>query len=212
MASHNASFDIDFASLDMPPSLESYLHWVLAPGAGDIIPWFPRGGGFTIFDRDHYVPLDDVWDEAELAADVPDTVLQGCRGDDGSMYAVPVVAENQICTMRRSTMTGAGLTATPPATWTELLSLCHSLLDRGMAGLATDMEVFPASIMLDYLLVRMHGLEFYNQFSNGHVSFIDSRILASLDEYSVLLERGYFMPKPGSNRTLMASYLDFVHW
>ena len=197
------SSDLTVVRFPMPPTLADYTPWIEnSGGSPDVLPWYPRAGGNTVFTSEHYIPIPDVHASSGLDSDLPLAAKKACTGTDGAILGVPMTTQVFWCLHRNSTLTHLNLS--PPTTWSGLLQFCQAVLDAGFPScLGTDFDYFPTSIFLDYLLIRMHGNAFYLEFFDGKIPFTDPRILDSLRVHRTLYDRGFLVPSPSGDGKLL---------
>jgi multiple sugar transport system substrate-binding protein len=80
-----------------------------------------------------------------------------------------------------------------PTTWKEFKAYCRKLKAMGIAPFpASEKQPYIAAAWFEYLILRMHGLELFNQVLSGQVSFHNSAIQEVLIEWKELIDEGFF--------------------
>ncbi len=80
-----------------------------------------------------------------------------------------------------------------PENWHEFKEYCQQLKDIGIAPFPASMQQpYIASAWFEYFVLRMHGLEFFNQTMLGEVSYKDVKIQQVLIEWQDLINRGFY--------------------
>ena len=88
---------------------------------------------------------------------------------------------------------------TPPATWEEFELICDTLLANGITPMSlAGQNPFIGLLWFDYLNLRLNGPEFHRDLIAGRVDFYDGRIAQVWEFWQSLLDRGYFVERPGS--------------
>lgn len=88
---------------------------------------------------------------------------------------------------------------TPPATWEEFELICDTLLANGITPMSlAGQNPFISMLWFDYLNLRLNGPEFHRELMAGRVDFNDIRVAQVWEYWMSLLDRGYFVERPGS--------------
>ena len=87
----------------------------------------------------------------------------------------------------------------PPDTWEEFIGICDTLLANGITPMSlAGQNPFISIYWFDYLNMRLNGPEFHRDLVAGRVDFLDPRVAQVWELWQSLLERGYFVERPGS--------------
>lgn len=87
----------------------------------------------------------------------------------------------------------------PPTTWDEFIGICDTLLANGITPMSlAGQNPFISIYWFDYLNLRLNGPEFHRDLISGRVSFHDQRVADVWELWKTLLDRGYFVERPGS--------------
>ncbi|KNC55148.1 uncharacterized protein AMSG_12385 [Thecamonas trahens ATCC 50062] len=183
-----------------------YKRWLDTLGAPDLLPLYTGPRAREFLDAGKMSDLSDVWDETGLHGDVLPLADALVSGQAGEKFGIPLLATGSMCMYRKSVFRTIGV-STPPQTWDELLALCQAFADVGIPCLGNDLATLPPTQYFDSLAIRMHGNEFYANFTDAGISFTDPRVLAVFDELIPLVGKGYFArtpsPSPGLDRVLV---------
>ncbi len=87
----------------------------------------------------------------------------------------------------------------PPDTWEEFIGICDTLLANGITPMSlAGQNSFISIYWFEYLNMRLNGPEFHRDLIEGRVDFLDQRVAEVWELWKSLLDRGYFVERPGS--------------
>ncbi len=87
----------------------------------------------------------------------------------------------------------------PPDTWEEFISICDTFLANGITPMSlAGQNPFISIYWFDYLNMRLNGPDFHRDLIAGRVDFHDQRVAQVWELWKSLLDRGYFVERPGS--------------
>ena len=87
----------------------------------------------------------------------------------------------------------------PPDTWEEFIAICDTLLANGITPMSlAGQNPFISIYWFEYLNMRLNGPEFHRDLIAGQVDFLDQRVAEVWELWKSLLDRGYFVERPGS--------------
>lgn len=83
-----------------------------------------------------------------------------------------------------------------PEQWAEFIVYCEKVKNAGF-------DVFPiskqqpwiASAWFEYITLRLHGSEFYQQVLDGNISYLDERMLQTFNQWKIMIDKGFFSDK-----------------
>ena len=140
------------------------------------------------------VELTDLWEQSGLLEHYP-AGFRDLSAIDGKQYYLPVAYTWTGIYYNKEVFAEFGLD--PPATWDEFIAVCDTLLANGVTPLSVaGDDVFLSTLWLDYLSLRLNGLEFHRQLTNGEVSYEDDRVRTVLELWGWMIDRGYFVEHP----------------
>lgn len=97
-----------------------------------------------------------------------------------------------------------------PLSFKEFLSICYVIeLRRAYPIAIGTKDGNGLSIWFDYINLRKNGIDFYNKFSSGEISFTDPKVVSVFDTLADMVEKGYFMPDHNSFTVREAVYEVF---
>ncbi|MER6347669.1 ABC transporter substrate-binding protein [Streptomyces sp. NPDC001595] len=144
---------------------------------------------------------DDLLEELSLRhfnLDLPEGVRPVTVAEDGGTYAVPV--NFSAIGAIYSTAALEAVDATPPTTWTELLTLCDTARGHGKVLFALGNETPWVRQLITYALVATTVYagrpEFDEQMEFGRTTFAGSEWRTALLKYLEMEERGCFNSDP----------------
>ena len=87
----------------------------------------------------------------------------------------------------------------PPDTWEEFIAICDTLLANGITPMSlAGQNPFISIYWFEYLNMRLNGPEFHRDLIAGRIDFLDQRVAKVWELWKSLLDRGYFVERPGS--------------
>ena len=87
----------------------------------------------------------------------------------------------------------------PPTTWDEFIGICDTFLANGITPMSlAGQNPFISIYWFDYLNLRLNGPEFHRDLIAGRVDFNDQRVAEVWELWKSILDRGYFVERPGS--------------
>jgi ABC-type glycerol-3-phosphate transport system substrate-binding protein len=176
---------INVEEYDQPP--EAYLAELTPP---DLLALVPGVRLNNAIDQGLVTDVTDLWQEANLDARYP-AALRGLSERNGKQFIVPTsIIWNAIYYNKQ---VFAQYNLQPPQTWDEFVTLCDTLLGYGETPLVmSGDDTLMASLWIDYLDLRLNGVEFHRQLNNGEISYQDDRVRALFETWRSLVERGCF--------------------
>jgi ABC-type glycerol-3-phosphate transport system substrate-binding protein len=183
-ASH-PHIQINTEGYDQPP--EDYL---AEPTPPDLLALVPGVRLNNAIDNDLVTDITDLWQEANLDARYP-AALRSLSERNGKQFFVPTSYIWNAIYYNKQVFAQYNLQ--PPHTWDEFISLCETLLSVGETPLVmSGDDSFMDSLWIDYLDLRLNGVEFHRQLNNGEISYGDDRVRAVFAAWRSLVERGCF--------------------
>lgn len=134
--------------------------------------------------------LSEVWkkyiDSGEYSQDVANAFAF-----DGKVYAVPLLTANWVVYYNKKLFEENGLT--PPTTWDEFTALNDALVAKGVTPMAVTIDGrWPAFIMFEEMVLRTAGPDFYNKLMAGEAKYTDPEVVAAMELWKEMIEKGYF--------------------
>lgn len=140
--------------------------------------------------------LSDVWTEGDLA-EAYGRRFQDISRFDGTLRFVPAGFNWSGIYYNKEVFDQYGLT--PPATWEEFILICDTLLANGITPMSlAGQNPFISILWFDYLNLRLNGPQFHRELMAGRVDFNDVRVARVWELWQTLLDRDYFVERPGS--------------
>ena len=140
------------------------------------------------------VDLSDVWEQSGLTEDYPPSFVE-LSAHNGKQYYLPVAFTWTAIYYNMDLFDEYWLT--PPATWNEFITVCDTLIANDVTPLSiAGQDVFQSTLWFDYLNLRLNGLDFYRQLTNGTISFEDDRVSTVFELWGWMLDSRYFMEHP----------------
>ena len=140
--------------------------------------------------------LSDVWTEGNLA-EAYGRRFQDISRFDGTLRFVPAGFNWSGIYYNKEVFDQFGLS--PPATWEEFILICDTLLANGITPMSlAGQNPFISILWFDYLNLRLNGPQFHRELMAGRVDFNDVRVARVWELWQTLLDRDYFVERPGS--------------
>ncbi len=140
--------------------------------------------------------LSDVWTEGNLA-EAYGRRFQEISRFDGTLRFVPAGFNWSGIYYNKEVFDQFGLS--PPATWEEFILICDTLLSNGITPMSlAGQNPFISILWFDYLNLRLNGPQFHRELMAGRVDFNDVRVARVWELWQTLLDRDYFVERPGS--------------
>lgn len=167
----------------------------LTAQAPDIITWFAGNRMKTFVDLKLLEDVSDVWQKNGLAESMASS--RSALTIDDKQYGVPYTTYQWGVYYRKDIFDEHGLTA--PTTWEELLAVCKTLKEKGIAPFAIGTKfLWTAAGWFDYLDLRINGLDFHIELMEGKVPYTDDRVKAVLARWRELIGPGYYLENHAS--------------
>lgn len=149
-----------------------------------------------IVDAERLEPIDDVYAKFGLNDKFSDAVKMGATYND-NIYFMPLTQHYVPFFYNKAAFAKAGVT--PPKTWSEFLTVCEKLKNKGIVPIALgSRERWPAQFWLDYPLLRTAGPKYRADLMNGKASYTDPEVKKAFEMWKELLDKGYFNENPNA--------------
>lgn len=80
-----------------------------------------------------------------------------------------------------------------PSTWDELITVCDTLMEKGIQPLAVGgADKWPISRLVNAYVIRTMGVDALTKACNGEISFTDESFVKAAQEVADMAEKGYF--------------------
>ena len=140
--------------------------------------------------------LSEIWTEGNFA-EVYGRRFRDMSRFEGTLRFVPAGFSWTGIYYNREIFERYGLT--PPATWEEFIRVCDTLLANGITPMSlAGQNPFISNLWFDYLNLRLNGPDFHRDLMAGRVDFNDVGVARVWEMWKSLLDRGYFIERPGS--------------
>ncbi len=174
--------------------IDSYANKVekwMSTGAGpDLVYWYGGKRIAQFAELGKITDLQDFWQRHELDNYITSASKQAVNFR-GRAHAIP--AATLLWALHYNKQQLEQWQLEPPETWQDLLRSCKILRARGIDALAFGSRTqWSTHAWFDYINLRLHGLDFYQQLLDGNISFTDARVLSSLEHWKQLLDAECF--------------------
>ena len=191
--------NITLSRTEYTQSPQAYL---TASSPPDVMLAIADNNTFSAIDAGLALDISTVWTEADLASAYPDS-LQAFGERQGRQYFLPVGQTWSAFYYNKQLFEDQGLAV--PTTWNELLDAAETLWLSGVTPFALAAnDGWALSMWFEYLMLRLHGPEFYEQLVAGEIPYTDFRVREVFEVWQDLLERGYFGENEFSGGTMRA--------
>lgn len=166
--------------------------WLTAPEGPDVVTWFAGERMRYFAEKGLIAPVADVFTGKKFTDFFPGSFESTCSYK-GKVYFVPQSWYWWGVYYRKSVFQKYGIKE--PKTWDEFLKVCDTLKKNGIIPITIGTK-FPwtAAGWFDILNLRINGLDFHIQLTNGEVSYTDARVLKIFNYWKQLIDRGYLIP------------------
>jgi ABC-type glycerol-3-phosphate transport system substrate-binding protein len=183
------------------------LQYLTAAGPPDLMLIVPGEQFITATDQGLLTDLTDLWQEAGLDRTYP-AAFRALSEQDGKQFLFPIGYTWNGVYYNRGVFEQYGLQ--PPQSWDEFITLCDTLLINGETPLAmSGRDFFMASLWIDYLALRLYGVDFQRRLTRGEIPYSDDRVRTVFETWRSLIERGYFL-EDAQNQTGLAAAMTVV--
>lgn len=136
--------------------------------------------------------ITDVWQQADLTNSYP-AAFRALSERDGKQFLMPLAYTWNAIYYNKQIFAQYNLQ--PPTTWDELMQVCDTLVSNGETPFSiSGRDAFMAALWIDYLDLRLNGVEFHQQLSTGQVAYDkEARVRTLFETWRSLVERGYFL-------------------
>lgn len=167
-----------------------FLGWLTGAHSPDLLYW--QGGErlLSYAKSGALQPLGDLWRDQNWT-DSFGKNIQNAVSWQGQAYALPYSTYHWGVFYSRSALQRAGVS--PPTDWPQLLQSCRQLRHHGITPLVLGTkEHWPALAWFDYLNLRLNGLEFHQQLTQGQIDYRDPRVKNVFSHWQQLIQAHCF--------------------
>ena len=158
--------------------------------APDVVTWFAGNRMKFFVDQGLFEDVSDVWRDNNLKTDMSSTY--SALTINGKQYGVPYAYYQWGIYYRSDLFAKYGLSE--PRTWADFMYVCETLKKNGITPVTIGTKyLWTAAGWFDYLNLRVNGLPFHLQLTDGNVSYEDPRLDAVFAKWSEMLDAGYFL-------------------
>lgn len=158
--------------------------------APDVVTWFAGNRMKFFVDQGLFEDVSDVWRDNNLKTDMSSTY--SALTINGKQYGVPYAYYQWGIYYRSDLFAKYGLSE--PRTWADFMYVCEALKKNGITPVTIGTKyLWTAAGWFDYLNLRVNGLPFHLQLTDGNVSYEDPRLDAVFAKWSEMLDAGYFL-------------------
>lgn len=186
----NPEIDLELKMFRGNTYSEKVEHWLHGGAGPDIIYWYGGQRVRQYAEQGLIQNIDSFW-KSQNFDDVFTVVASDAVKVDAKAYAIPTVVH--FWALYYSPNTFIRHKVSIPTTWSELLESCRTFRAKGV-----DLFAFGAGTQwtthawFDYLTLRLHGLDFYRQLTQGELPYTDKRVLETLSYWRELLDNNCF--------------------
>jgi multiple sugar transport system substrate-binding protein len=156
----------------------------------DVVTWFAGNRLQEFVDRGLLEDMSELWEKESLKDLMASSLSALTFG--GRQYGVPFAYYQWGFYYRTDLF--AQVEVDVPRTWEAFLAACAALKSAGITPIAIGTaHLWPAAGWFDYLNLRINGLPFHLDVTDGRVDFGDGRLRRVFEEWRRLIEGGYFL-------------------
>lgn len=155
----------------------------------DVINWFASNRLKTLVDNGFVVEINDYWQENYLDFQFNQASKEQVLFDN-NVYGIPLTSYIWGFYYKKSLFKRLGVNT--PKTWPEFINLLDTLEQNQIAPIALGTK-YPWQIAgwFDYLMLRLHGADKYQQLVNGDLAFNSREVLLVFNYWKNLLNKKY---------------------
>ena len=158
--------------------------------APDVVTWFAGNRMKFFVDQGLLEDVSDVWAENNFDTEMSSTLSALTIG--GKQYGVPYAYYQWGVYYRRDLFAKYGLGE--PRTWADFMHVSETLKKNGITPVTIGTKyLWTAAGWFDYLNIRVNGLPFHLQLTDGNVSYEDPRLDAVFAKWQEMIDAGYFL-------------------
>lgn len=162
----------------------------LTSQAPDVVTWFAGNRMKVFVDRGLLEDVSDLWEQEGLKEKMASSLSAMTVAD--KQWGVPYTYYQWGVYYRKDLFEQHGLA--PPQTWDEFLQVCQTLKDAGITPITIGTKfLWTAAGWFDYLNLRINGLDFHIELTDGKVPYTDDRVRAVFAKWRELIDGGYFL-------------------
>jgi ABC-type glycerol-3-phosphate transport system substrate-binding protein len=196
-----------YIEIEVQSYRQAPLQYLNEPAPPDLMLIVPGEQFIAATDQGLLTDLTDLWQEVGLDRTYPAT-FRALSERDGKQFLFPIGYTWNGIYYNRSVFEHYGLQ--PPQSWDEFITLCDTLLLNGETPLAlSGRDFFMASLWVDYLALRLYGVDFQRRLTRGEIPYFDDRVRTVFETWRSLIERGYFL-EDAQNQTGLAAATTIV--
>ena len=167
----------------------------LTADAPDVTSWYPGNRMAPFVDAGLFQPVDDVWEENGFNEDL--AAIKATMSRDGKIWGVPYSYYQWGIYYRKDIFDLLELEE--PQTWDELLAACGKMKENGVTPFTIGTKfLWTAAGVFDYLNLRTNGYEVHNDLTAGKIKYTDPRIVATFENWKVLIDECGFVDNHAS--------------
>lgn len=171
-------------------SFKTSIRNFLSSKSPDVVTWFAGNRMKSFVDLDLLEDVSDVWADNDLS-----NVMSSSKSAltvNGKQYGVPYSYYQWGIYYRKDIFDQHGLAV--PTNWDEFLAVGRTLKENGIAPVAIGTKfLWTAAGWFDYLNMRINGLPFHIELTDGKVPYTDDRVRAVFQTWKQLLDEGFFI-------------------
>lgn len=170
--------------------------WLASETPPDVITWFAGNRAMYFVNKGLIMDISDVWQEAGLFEKFP-KAFQSISLKDGKAYFLPDTYYWWAIYYRKSIFAQYNLTE--PKTWDELMKVCATLKENGIAPFAIGTKApWTAAAWFDYLNMRVNGPAYHLDLMYGKTPYSDAGVKKTFEYWGQLVKNGYFLDNAAS--------------
>lgn len=166
----------------------------LVSEAPDIALWFAGNRMKFFVDQGLFADVSDVWESEGLKESMASSL--SAMTVNGKQYGVPYAYYQWGVYYRKDLFEQVG--AEVPTDWDGFLATSAKLKAANIAPITIGTKfLWTAAGWFDYLNLRVNGLDYHLQLTDGDASYLDSELDGVFDVWRELLDSGYFIDNHG---------------
>lgn len=190
----NPEIEVKYNLYDHESYKTTIRNW-LVTSPPDVVFWYAGNRMKTFVDRGLFEDVSDIWKDNNMTTDF--AAAAPAMTVKGKQYGVPYTYYQWGIYYRKDIFDQYGIPE--PKTWDELKAASATLKENGVTPFTIGTKyLWTAAGWFDYLNMRTNGLDFHIDLMDGKVAYTDERVKKTFENWSELVEPGYYLENHAS--------------
>lgn len=182
--------NISYVSINDAQYKQRSMEWLTEGNNIDVMLWLWSADLKSLANKGLVEPLTALWQEPQMQSHAP--VLKKLATIDKEQFAVPFSQGFWGLYTNATLLQDHGIYKLE--NWDELISACKVLSQNNVTPIAIGTkDKWSILAWFDYLVLRIHGLVFYERVIRGEIPFTDDRMLVIFKKWKELIDNRCFL-------------------